>query len=437
MLKLTHHLSFILLFIRISVIAAEGNSSHYQISSIINDTYNLYDTNLRYITKKIHEYRETAYNEYQSAKLLADFLEKEGFLVERGIANRTTAFVATYESGDSVNTSTSGRIVSFNSEYDALPVLGHACGHNLIAIAGLGAALAVKAYLNETKCNGTVKLFGTPAEETGGGKIDLVNHGYYKTVDMNIMVHPTQKHGGAFVPYLALQGFEVEYFGKAAHAAGSPWAGKNALDALLTAFNSLNALRQQLHPSFRLHGIILNGGTAANIIPDYTRGEFVIRAPTVEQLQNDLKPRVVACFEAAAIATGCQVKITKKSAYNDVKQNAVLGNRYELYSVVQGTLLPSKQEQSLFSTGSTDQGYVSYAVPSIHADYRILTENNQGPHTKEFELATISEKAYLETIKASKALAATAIDFLEDDVFAKNVIDEFQSSNTNTTATTA
>ncbi|CAF1359437.1 unnamed protein product, partial [Didymodactylos carnosus] len=409
------------------------NTSIDQIRSVINDTFKFYDNNLRNISKMIHNYRETAYEEYKSSKLLVDFLEQEGFTVEYGIANRSTAFVATYGNGDG------GRTVSFNSEYDALPVIGHACGHNLIAIASLGAALAVKEFLNETKLNGTVKLFGTPAEENGSGKLDLINGGYYKSVDMNIMAHPS-RYSSAFIPYRAITKFEVEYFGKSAHAAISPWNGRNALDALILAFNSVSALRQQLHSSYRLHGIIVNGGTAANVIPDYTKGIFMIRTPTVNELLNELKPRVIACFIAAANATGCQVKITEKGLNKDVKINSILGNLYELYfSKVQGvnsSNILSKYEQREISSGSTDQGHVSYVVPAIHAEYSIPTENQQGPHTKEFEKAATTEQAFQETIKASKSLASVAIDFLEDDLFAKNVIDEFKLSSSSSSSTT-
>ncbi|CAF1075538.1 unnamed protein product [Didymodactylos carnosus] len=402
---------------------------HLHIRSIIHDAFKVYDTDLRSISKKIHEYRETAYEEFQSSKLLTDFLENQGFIVERHIANRPTAFVATFQSSNG-----NGRTVSFNSEYDALPEIGHACGHNLICITGLGAALALKAYLTSEKKTGTIKLFGTPAEERGGGKTDLINAGYYKQVDMNLMLHPAPRGGGAFIRYLAITGFDVEYFGKAVHAAASPWEGRNALDALISAFNSMNALRQQLHPTARIHGIIVNGGTTPNVIPDYTKGTFLIRALNVDLLLTDVKPRVMACFEAGAKATGCEVKITETGLRKDVKFNQVLAERYEQYAKIQGSEILSKEEQSKIALASTDQGNVSYEVPAIHAEYRINPNTNMnkestiGFHTKEFEVVAITEEAYLETIKASEAMAATAIDFLEDDLFAKNVIDEFKCS---------
>ncbi|CAF0864381.1 unnamed protein product [Didymodactylos carnosus] len=410
-----------------------GEETSYRIRPVINDTFSKYDENLHNISNLIHQYREIAFEEHKSSKLLTDFLVQEGFIVEYGIANLSTAFVATYSNS---NNSQSGRTVSFNSEFDALPEIGHACGHNLIAIAGIGAALAVKQYLQEQQTNGTVKLFGTPAEENGGGKLHLVNAGYYKDVDMNIMAHPSQ-NSGAFVPYRAIAKLEVEYFGKLAHAAIAPWHGKNALDALVLAYTSLSALRQQLHPLYRLHGIIVNGGRSANVIPDYSKGIFMIRTPTVNDLLNEFKPRVIQCFLAAANATGCEVKITEKGINKDVKINSILAHRYESYfSGIMNTKLLPKYEQERMSSGSTDQGHVSYAVPAIHAEFAIPTENQQGPHTKEFERATTTDEAFQQTIKASKTLASVAIDFLEDDLFAKSVVDEFKLSSTSDTTTT-
>ncbi|CAB4433646.1 unnamed protein product [Rhizophagus irregularis] len=384
---------------------------------------------LRTISLQIHEKPELSYEETFAHNLLVNYLKDQGFKVTPSAYNVETAFVAEFSSKGG-----EGRIVSFNSEYDALPGIGHACGHNLIAISGVAAAIALKAVFEKHEIPGKVKLFGTPAEEIGDGKIDLIKAGAYDDVDISLMVHPSP-YEGSFYNYYALESWDIEYFGRNAHAAGIPWEGINALDAMVLAYNNIGLLRQQILPTDRIHGVITNGGKAPNVIPDYTSAGFMIRAKTLENLRA-LKPRVQKCFEAAATATGCteangtkDPKITRKRELFDMKINSPLGERYEEYLRKFGIEFKPKLEQEKVSLGSTDQGNVTYVVPGIHPLYDIKAPQGSGNHTIGFTNAAKTEFAHEATLTASKGIALTALDFLIDDEFAKQVKDAFNTSN--------
>ncbi|PKC58966.1 putative amidohydrolase [Rhizophagus irregularis] len=386
---------------------------------------------LRSISLKIHEnpeleYIYLAFKEIFAHNLLVEYLKDQGFKVTPSAYGLETAFVAEFTSKGG-----EGRVISFNSEYDALPEIGHACGHNLIAIGGVAAAIAIKAVFEKHEIPGKVKLFGTPAEENGGGKIILIKAGAYNDVEISLMIHPSP-YEGSFFSHFANESYNIEYFGRNAHAAGIPWEGINALDAMILAFNNIGLLRQQIKPTeTRIHGIINNGGKAPNVIPDYTSASFTIRGKTLEVL-NALKPRVYGCFEAAGEATGCteangtkDVKIFRKRRVFDVKANVTLGERYEEYLRKFGKEIIPKSEQDGVFLGSTDQGNVTYVVPSIHALYDIKPPKGSGNHTIGFTDATKSEFAHNATLFASKGIALTALDFLIDDEFAKKVKDTF------------
>ncbi|CAI2175211.1 20741_t:CDS:10 [Funneliformis geosporum] len=374
---------------------------------------------LRTISLKIHENPELAYKEKFAHGLLVKYLQDQGFNVTPSAYGLETAFVAEFQS-----IAGRGRVVSFNSEYDALPKIGHACGHNLIAISGVAAAIALKTVFEKYQIPGTVKLFGTPAE--GNGKIDLVNAGAYNDVDISLMVHPSP-FDGCFIKFLALQSCEVKYFGRTAHAAGAPWEGINALDATILAYNNIGLLRQQILPTNRIHGIITNGGEAPNIIPDNTSSEYFIRGRTIKDL-TDLRPRVHKCFEAAAIAAGCTKEngakdpsIFWKREVFDVKTNVPLGNRYEEHLKKFGITFPTKEEQDATPAGSTDQGRVTYLIPGIHAMFDIKPPKGSANHTPGFTDAAKTEFAHEATLTASKGIALTGIDYLVDDCFARLV----------------
>nr|XP_043903584.1 peptidase M20 domain-containing protein 2-like isoform X1 [Solea senegalensis]XP_043903585.1 peptidase M20 domain-containing protein 2-like isoform X1 [Solea senegalensis] len=298
--------------------------------------------------------------------------------------------------------------VGFLCEYDALPGLGHACGHNLIAEVGAAAAVGLKAALqeNETELPVPVKItvLGTPAEETTGGKIDLINAGAFADLDLVFLAHPAQQDV-SFLPCVALDVVSVKYHGKASHAAAYPWEGVNALDAAVLAYNNVSVLRQQLKPEWRLHGIIKHGGVRPNIIPDYSELEFYLRSPLVKDL-CDLKNKAEGCFRAAAMATGCRVEITYPyHAYHNILPNATLANLYESNGKDLGIQFP---EQPATFSGSTDFGNVSSIVPGIHPFFYIGTKALN--HTEEYTEAAGAEVAQLYTLRTAKALAMTAVD---------------------------
>ncbi|CAB4441854.1 unnamed protein product [Rhizophagus irregularis] len=381
---------------------------------------------LRTLSLQIHEKPELGGEEIFAHNLLVTYLEDQGFDVTPSAYGIKTAFVAEFSSKGG-----KGKVVSFNSEYDALPEIGHACGHNLIAICGIAAAIAIKAVFEKHEIPGKVKLFGTPDEETGGGKVNLIKAGAYDDVDISLMAHPTS-YDGSFFRFLAIEYCEVEYFGRNAHAAGIPWEGINALDAMFLAYNSIGLLRQQILPTDRIHGIITDGGKSPNVIPDYTSGKFYIRGRTIENLRA-LKPRVYKCFEAAAEATGCtkangakDLKITRKDEVFDVSTNVPLGERYEEHLKKFGIKFLSKSEQEKVSRGSTDQGNVTYVVPGIHALYDIKPPEGITNHTPEFAEASKTEIAHKATLTASKGIALTGLDFLIDDEFSQQVRDSFK-----------
>ncbi|KAM8914141.1 peptidase M20 domain-containing protein 2-like isoform 1-T1 [Spinachia spinachia] len=299
--------------------------------------------------------------------------------------------------------------VGFLCEYDALPGIGHACGHNLIAEVGAAAALGLKAALEtQTELPQAVKItvLGTPAEEVIGGKIELILAGAFADFDLVFMAHPAQQDA-SFLPCITVDEVLVKYHGKAAHASAYPWEGVNALDAAVLAYNNLSALRQQLRPEWRLHGIIKRGGEQPNIIPAYTELEFYLRTPQVKDLCV-LKAKAEACFRAAAVATGCRVEIIYPGhCYYNILPNATLAKLYENNGKALGIQF---QEQSANFTGSTDFGNVSFIVPGIHPFFYICTEAFN--HTENYTEAAGAEKAQLFTLRTATALAMTAVDVL-------------------------
>ena len=357
---------------------------------------------------------ELAFEEHKAHQLLTDFLEKKGFSVERSFTGVATAFRATFGSG-SPN-------VCVISEYDALPEIGHACGHNLIAEAGVAAGLGVKAALESSGApQGTVTVMGTPAEEGGGGgKVVLINNGAFKDVDIAMMVHPSKK--SIIMPaFLSITFLQITFTGKAAHAASYPWEGVNALDAAVMAYNSISVLRQQMKPSWRVHGIITNGGAKANIIPEKAVMEFMVRAPERDELKVFLE-KVIACFQSTALATGCEVKIEEMGhSYDHVLSNQVLGRTFrENFSA----LGASSVEHST-ANGSTDMGNVSHIVPSIHPKYG-LEPGTIAPHTREFTAVANTRDAHEKTLLAAKSMAHTCIDVLTSETLLKEIKESFE-----------
>ena len=360
---------------------------------------------------------ELAFEEHKSHKVLTDFLEKKGFTVERSFTGVATAFRATFGSG-SPN-------VCVISEYDALPEIGHACGHNLIAEAGVAAGLGVKAALESSGApQGTVTVMGTPAEEAGGGKIVLIRNGAFKDIDVAMMVHPFPR-SVVMATYNSRATYDITFTGKAAHAAAYPWEGVNALDAAVMAYNFISVLRQQLKPTWRVHGIMTHGGVKENIIPERASLRMSIRAPNRTEL-DILKDKVFRCYQAAAQATGCEVNIEqneKRLAYLNVDYNTVLGGMFAQNLTGLGV------EYELYGDchASTDMGDVSYEVPSIHPNYAIGS-GKEVNHTRAFTGVTNTRDAHEKTLLAAKSMAHTCIDVLTSETLLKEIKESFEKN---------
>lgn len=385
--------------------------------STINASLDILSKDLRQVSLDMHDHPEIAWKEVQTAKLLSGFMEKQpGWKVKRSVYGTETGWEAVFVHGSG------GRTIGINSEMDALYGIGHACGHNLIAIAGIGSALAVAAALKKHDVPGRVKLLGTPAEEADGGKIVMLNNGGYKDMDVCLMAHPTPYT--ALAPMLAVSECDVEFFGHNAHAAGAPWEGVNALDAAVLAYSNISALRQQVHPDSRIHGIIKGSEEwVCNIIPAHSRLEFGVRHPKLEEVEK-LKKRVEKCIEAAALATGCKLKMHWKMSYADMVDNSVLGFEYKRYmEAEQKTDIPVSDK----AFGSTDFGDVTYALPALHPLFWIPVGPGEGNHTPGFAKAAATPRAHEETIKVAKGLAATAWRVLTDDEFFQAAKEEFET----------
>ncbi|WP_033017754.1 M20/M25/M40 family metallo-hydrolase, partial [Streptomyces rimosus] len=290
-------------------------------------------------------------------------------------------------------------------EYDALPDLGHACGHHLIAAAGAGAAIALAAVADDLGLR--VKALGTPAEESGGGKVHLLRAGAFDDVSFAMMVHPgpADDFGGTS---RASRGVQAEYRGRAAHAAIAPYDGVNAADACVIAQTALALLRQQLPDGVRMHGIVTHGGDRTNVIPALARVSWQLRADTLDELEA-LWPRVRACFEAGAVATGCELSLTEPAAaYADLRQDAWLGDTYARHVRALGRT----PEPAASIGASTDMGNVSHALPAIHPTIGLGCAAR--PHTAEFAAAAVGEQADRAVLDAALALARTAADLATD-----------------------
>ncbi len=353
------------------------------------------------VSRFLHAHPELAFEEVQAAAFLARIMEEHDFSVERGVAGLTTAFTATYGSGK-------GPTIAFLAEYDALPEIGHACGHNLIATGSVGAALALKALLGEVA--GRVLLVGCPAEEKGGGKIPLVESGLFRRVDAAMLFHPSNRTE-MVKQALGMRDVQVEFFGRSSHAAATPHLGINALDAVILAFNNINALRQQVRSDARIHGIITHGGKAPNIIPDHTAALFYVRALDIGYL-DELYEKVLACFEAAASATGASYHVKRAGHdYHPHKINYALAQllRQNL-EALGGEVDQGPEDEDL---GSTDVGNVSRVVPTIQPTIAIC-----GPkvscHMPEFAVAAASPSGEEGMLLAARAMALTGLDLLRD-----------------------
>ena len=365
------------------------------------------------LSRSIHDHPELGYHEVQAAGWLCAFLEAKGFEVERGVGGVPTAFRAT------VKGAANGPTVAIMCEYDALPGIGHACGHNIIATSGAGAGAALAAMRSRLPA-GRVQVIGTPAEEGGGGKVKLVRAGVFEGVDCAMMIHGFDRTI-LHQDLLGIVRTGFEYAGKAAHAAADPWAGINALDACIQTFNAVSMLRQQVRSDCRIHGIIENGGAAANIIPEYAKATFYVRAPRLDAMW-ELHRRVIACAEGAARATGATLTVTQhEMVYEPLKRNQTLldlfaGNMRGA-GLVEGEPVPDR-------LGSSDVGNVSQVLPTIQPMVAIAP-TGMAIHTREFADAAIKPLAHAGMLAAAKTMALTTYDLLADPARVRAAKEEF------------
>ncbi len=365
----------------------------------------------------LHAHPELAFEERRSAAALVAALEGAGFEVEVGAGGLDTAFVARHRFGPG------GPRLALLAEYDALPQLGHACGHNLIATAALGAARALRSALAADA--GELLVIGCPAEEGGGGKILLLEAGVFAGVDAALMFHPgarTMTIRGA----LAATRITMRFYGKAAHAAGAPELGINALDACILTFNAINALRQHVKDETRIHGIISHGGSAPNIVPEYAEAKFLIRHRRSEEVAA-LRERVLAAARGAAAAVGARFEFDEGLAYSERKVNVPLANRFAEHLEAQGE--PVKAAPAVGGVGSSDFGNVSQVLPAIHPYVAIVPEGVSA-HTPDFAAAAASPAGLRGLRLATVALAATAADLFTEPELREAVRADFEATRT-------
>lgn len=364
------------------------------------------------LSQRIHAHPELAFEETRACGWLAEFLDQQGFRVETGVGGVATAFRASLDTG-------AGPTIAILCEYDALPGVGHACGHNVIAAAGAGAGAALMAARDRLP-PGRIEVIGTPAEEKGGGKGRLVEAGLFEDVDVAMMVHGfdrTLLHQDL----LGVVRVAFEWEGKAAHASVDPWEGRNALDACVETFNAVAMLRQQMRPDCRIHGIVADGGAAANIIPERAVADFNVRGPSLEAMWA-LYRRVVAAAEGAAAATSTRLTVTRhEDVYEPLKRNqALLGvfaGNLAAAGLTEGPAAPDR-------IASSDIGNVSQVTPAIHV-WVAIAPLGTAIHTREFAAAAAAPPARAGLLAGAKIMALSAVDLLADPARLAAVKEEF------------
>jgi len=368
------------------------------------------------ISHDIHAHPETNFEEVHAHQLLTDALSSQFSTLQRSAYGLETAFAA-----QSIGSSAPGsRRVAIFCEYDALPEIGHACGHNVIAAAGLGAALALQPFMKALP--GELLVFGTPAEEGGGGKIAMARQGAFDHIDAAMMVHPAD-FDLTSIKAIAIQECCARFHGKAAHAAAAPHLGNNALDAAVQAYSSIGALRQHIRPSERIHGIFTHGGDKPNIVPHFAAQQWYVRSDSLDSLQP-LKERVEACFHGAALSTGCTVDVEwENHAYADMRDSESLLNLYLRNAELVGRS-PQRPTSDSAVVGSTDMGNVSYLAPSIHPMIQVAP-HGVPIHTPRFAQYARAEEGDRAVIDGAKILALTALDALLDDRVGAQTAAEF------------
>jgi len=369
---------------------------------------------LHKLATDIHDNPELGSNEHYAVERIRGLLEDFEFEYEEGIAKMETAFRAKHSS------CSPGPSVALLAEYDALPSLGHACGHNLIAAASVGAALGVSKVKRDLP--GELILLGTPGEENIGGKVNMVNEGIFHGIDAAMMFHPSDKNVVG-KRSLSCSSLEIIFHGEAAHASGNPEEGVNALDAAIQTFTNLNALREHIEDDARIHGIITNGGEKPNIVPELASCEFYIRA-LEDAYREEVVEKLQRCAKGAALATGCEVEFRQpEPSFKAMHPNKPLVEAFEK----NGKSLGLEFQQVEGGAGSTDMGDVSQTVPAIHPYLSIVPEGTSA-HTHQFRDAAGSAEGKRVMIMAAKILAMTVVDVLTKDSLYKKMKESFSET---------
>ncbi len=389
----------------------EQGSDSAELKTQVKDEVDSQQRRLIELSSRIHSNPELGFQETKAAGWLTQYLEGNGFSLERGICELPTAFRGSYGGGKPV--------IAILAEYDALPDLGHACGHNLIAASAVGAGVASKPAVD--RFGGTITVIGTPAEELYGGKAIMVERGAFRDLDIAMMVHPGV-YDTATTQALACQTLDVEFFGQAAHAAAHPEAGINALDAMLLSFTAINSLRQHIKDKARIHGIITDGGEAANVVPAHSAGNFIVRAEDDTYL-DELKQRVLDCFTGAATATGARLEYHwGEVRYSPLHNNPTLAQLFSQNLQSLGRDVHFVSPDKAFA--STDMGNVSQLVPAIQPKIAIAPVEVI-VHSPEFATAAASEAGSRGLLDAAKALAMTVVDLLAGPEIVARAKEEF------------
>ncbi len=335
--------------------------------------------------------------------------------MERGTAGIPTAFKA-------VKGKAGGHKIAFLAEYDALPEIGHGCGHNIICCAAVSAGIGLGAAIEKAGLDAQAIVYGTPAEETNGAKVEMAEKGIFNDLDAALMIHPNS--GNYYITEsLAMDALELEFAGRPAHAAAEPWEGRNALDAMIVFFTAINALRQEIKPNARIHGVIVNGGAAPNVIPDHTVAHFYVRASRREYV-NELRAKFEDCAKGAALCTGTTYSIHPyETSFDEMRNNECIAARVRDY--LSGPLGAGAFARAPESFGSVDMGNVSRVVPAVHVLVDIANGRKIAGHTREFRDAAAAPYAFDQMIRAGKAMAFTGLDLIGDSGFLSRAKSEF------------
>jgi len=370
-------------------------------------------TKLWEISDSLYHHPELGDQEFESMQRLVDFLEEHQFTVEKGIVGRSTAFKAVYDSKKE------GPTIAYLSEYDALPGVGHGCGHNMIGTMSAGAGVLLSKVIDEI--GGRVIVLGTPAEETNGAKVPMSEQGIFADIDAAMILHPADESyesGGS----LAMDAIQFDFRGQSSHAAASPEKGINALDGVLQLFNGINALRQHVTSDVRIHGIIKEGGVAANVVPDKAVAQFYVRAKDRAYL-NEVVEKVKNIAKGAALMTGAEVHISNyELSYDNMVTNETLSELFTKNLLTTGVKEVKKAKDSY---GSIDMGNVSHVVPAIHP-YIGLDSPGLIAHTKEFADITITENSHQILSSGALALALTGYDVMTNPEVFEKMNNEFR-----------